>query len=296
MPGSQAPARRCRRGSGATGRTAAWSRSRPPGSSAVRAVHVVALERVDVPREQRRMGFVDSAAGGSSIGLGGGKRGPGALERAVDRCDRGVEQLGDLLRLPAQHLAQDEHRSLARRQVLERGDEGEADRLARDGHLGGVAAGRHDACVGDRLDPGRFGERRRAAACRRSAARRGPSVGRGAGCAPSMSGRRSSRSGTARSAGTSGPRTSRTLARRARASPARRPRPRTPSRASGRRTGELGADSSSRAMTSAAGACGSPIHCHIRHRVNASAIGTDEFPGGTGRLNGQTHHLGDQRR
>ena len=55
---------------------------------------------------------------------------PGPLERAVDRRDRRVEQLGDLARLPPQHLAQDEHRALAGRQVLEGGDERQPDGLA----------------------------------------------------------------------------------------------------------------------------------------------------------------------
>ena len=64
------------------------------------------------------------------LALAGGQGGPGPLEGAVDRGDAGVEQLGDLGRLPAQHLAQDEHRPLPGRQVLEGGDEGQPDRLA----------------------------------------------------------------------------------------------------------------------------------------------------------------------
>ena len=67
-----------------------------------------------------------------------------ALERAVDRGDARVEELRDLGRLPAQHLAEDEHGALARRQMLERGDEGEPDRLARHGDVGRVSVSGND--------------------------------------------------------------------------------------------------------------------------------------------------------
>ena len=46
--------------------------------------------------------------------------------------------------LPAEHLAEDEHRALARRQVLERRHEGEANRLVLDGEIGRIR---------DRLEP-----------------------------------------------------------------------------------------------------------------------------------------------
>jgi hypothetical protein len=54
------------------------------------------------------------------------------LERARHRADRVAERLGDLLRRPAEHVAQDQHGTLFRRQELDRGDEGELDRLASD--------------------------------------------------------------------------------------------------------------------------------------------------------------------
>ena len=54
----------------------------------------------------------------------------GALQGAVDGGDRGLERLPHLLGGEAEHLAQDQDRALARRQLLHRGDEGELDRLA----------------------------------------------------------------------------------------------------------------------------------------------------------------------
>jgi hypothetical protein len=62
--------------------------------------------------------------------LAGGERRSGSLERAVDRRNRRIEQLGDLGRPPAQDLSQDQHGSLSGREVLQGGDEGKADRLA----------------------------------------------------------------------------------------------------------------------------------------------------------------------
>jgi hypothetical protein len=48
---------------------------------------------------------------------------------AVDRGDGGVEQAGDLLGRPGEHVTQDQHRALGARQQLERGDEGQRDAL-----------------------------------------------------------------------------------------------------------------------------------------------------------------------
>ena len=115
-------------------------------------LHVVALER------RRR-----SARRSSAIGrLDGGRRGRReslASSVARARCSalfteatRRLEELGDLRRLPAQHLAEDQHRALARRQLLQRGDEGEANGLAPGHDVGRVPLG-HDEAVGHRLDP-----------------------------------------------------------------------------------------------------------------------------------------------
>ena len=78
----------------------------------------------------------------------------GALQGAVDRGGRRLERLGDLAGLPAQHVTQDQHCALPRGQVLEGGDEGEPDAVARGDHGGGVGAGVGvDHAVGDRLQP-----------------------------------------------------------------------------------------------------------------------------------------------
>jgi hypothetical protein len=118
---------------------------------------VVALEGVDVPGQELLLLGVDR---GRSVGVEVDRleRGPRALERAVDRGDAGVEQLGHLGGLPAEHLAQDQHRALPRRQVLERGYERQADRVARGGELGGVAVTRQHPGVGHGEDPCAVGE------------------------------------------------------------------------------------------------------------------------------------------
>lgn len=56
--------------------------------------------------------------------------------------------------LPVEDLAEDEHGSLARREMLERGDEGKPDRVLDDRCLSWIAVGGDDACVRDRQDPG----------------------------------------------------------------------------------------------------------------------------------------------
>ena len=79
------------------------------------AAQQVALGRPRRPRRRRRELGVD--------------RRPRPLQGAVDRGDGRVEQLGDLGRGPAEHVAQDQDRPLAAGQVLDRGQEGELDAL-----------------------------------------------------------------------------------------------------------------------------------------------------------------------
>jgi hypothetical protein len=117
---------------------------------------VVALERVDVAREQVLLVALDDR-GAAGVELQPVERGACALQRAVDRGHGRVEQLGDLAGLPAQDLAQDEHRALAGRQVLQRRDERQPDRLARCGDLRRIAIGQH-AGVGHGLQPRLLGQ------------------------------------------------------------------------------------------------------------------------------------------
>ena len=121
--------------------------------------HVVALERVHVAFEQRALLRVERPQRLAVGDIRRLHRGVRPLERAVHRRDRRLEQLGDLGRLPAEDVAQHQDRPLLRRQMLERRDEREPDRLPRLGHLGGVAAFRHDPIVGHRQHPGGLGQR-----------------------------------------------------------------------------------------------------------------------------------------
>ena len=93
----------------------------------------IALPRVDVGRDDAAQALVAQRAQGRLLALLGQQvvdRPVGALQGAGDRGRRGVERLGDLGGREAEHVAQDQHRALARGQVLERGDERELDALA----------------------------------------------------------------------------------------------------------------------------------------------------------------------
>jgi hypothetical protein len=121
--------------------------------------HVVSLERLHVTFQQRSL-FVVHRAERFRVGDGGGlERGVGPLQGAVHRSDRRVQQLRDLRRLPAEHITEHEHRSLLRRQELQRRDEREADRIPDLGRFGGVTARGQHAGVGHRQDPRGLGER-----------------------------------------------------------------------------------------------------------------------------------------
>ena len=92
----------------------------------------------------------------------------GALERAVDRGDAGVERLAGLLRRESEHLAQDQDGALVGGEQLEGRDERELDRLAllvaRVGR--GVAVLDAEGLVGVGLDPDRLDHRLADAAVR----------------------------------------------------------------------------------------------------------------------------------
>ena len=139
---------------------------------------VVALERRDVLVEELLLAGVDRRSACHGV-VAGGQRGAGALQRAVDGRDTRVEQLGDFGRVPAENLAQDQHRALARREMLQGGDERQADRFSGGRDLTGIAIevehvgvgdGRHPCVLGEDL-----GERRLVGRGRRAQIhRRGP--------------------------------------------------------------------------------------------------------------------------
>lgn len=114
-------------------------------------VDVEALKGVDVPGQQLALAGVHH--GLARAGVECGQRGPGALQGAVHRGHARVEQFSHLRGLPPQYLAQDQGGPLARRQVLQGGDERQADGLAFLGQLGGVGFEREDPVVGDGGDP-----------------------------------------------------------------------------------------------------------------------------------------------
>ncbi len=108
-------------------------------------VDVIRLEGRDVAGEELPVGIVQLTSVVELV-----QRCASALQRAVDRGDARLQELGHLARLPAQDLTEDEDGALARREPLERRDESEADRVSLDGGLGRI---------GDRLDPGDLGQR-----------------------------------------------------------------------------------------------------------------------------------------
>jgi hypothetical protein len=57
-------------------------------------------------------------------------RAAGPEQRTVDRCHRGLERVCRLLGGETEHVPEDEHRPLAGGKVLQRGDEGELERLS----------------------------------------------------------------------------------------------------------------------------------------------------------------------
>ena len=134
---------------------------------------VVGLERLHVAREQLAV-FVAQLRPGLGADVGRVERRSGALERTVHGRDAGPEQVSDLGRLPAEHLAEDQHGALARRQMLQSGDEGEPDRLVRDGDVGRVPFG-CQRVLRNRFDPGHLGQ---CVEVRRDRLARGPEIHR----------------------------------------------------------------------------------------------------------------------
>ena len=82
-----------------------------------------------------------------------------ALERAVDGLGRRLERVGDLGAGEAEHVAQDQHRALTRRQVLERRHERQLHALALLVTSLGPGEAVREGAVGVGLDPDRLRER-----------------------------------------------------------------------------------------------------------------------------------------
>ena len=165
-------------------------------------VDVVALERVHVAGQQIPLRLRERPV--TRLGRPPGPLAAivaaGALQRAVHRDHRGVEQLGHLGGLPAQHLAQDQHRPLPGRQVLQGRDEGQPDAVLQHHPPGRIGVRRH---AGHRRGSARSRPPRAAwppARCWRAPGPTGPSAGPGASGCAACPGRRWWRSGTARSA------------------------------------------------------------------------------------------------
>jgi hypothetical protein len=116
---------------------------------------VVTLKGVHVPSEQRALVNVHRLCGRDAgvADVAGREGGPGSLQRTVNRRHAGLEQLGHLGCLPAQHLTQDQHRPLPGGQALQNGDEREADGLPRHRQLGRVTVAGQNTGIRDGLYP-----------------------------------------------------------------------------------------------------------------------------------------------
>ena len=201
-------------------------------------VDIGPLEGVHVAADERARPLVAECAKRRLLALRGQPlvdRPARALQRAVHRRDRQLEQRGGLGGGEPEHLAQDQHRALARRQMLERRDERELEALPQlvAGLRSSGPVGHAELPIGIRLDPHRLGERPAGSLARVRRWERRPAGARASAGAWRRPRTRSSRSGRASFAASCGPRTARVRATRAGACPAARPRRRGPSRASG---------------------------------------------------------------
>jgi hypothetical protein len=104
------------------------------------------------------LGVEGIGGGARQCELVGRQRRPRSLQRAVDGRHRGVEQFGDLTRLPAQHLSQDQDGALPSRQVLKGCNECQPHRLSPDRHVCRVTDLGQHATVGNRFDPHLLGQ------------------------------------------------------------------------------------------------------------------------------------------
>ncbi len=116
---------------------------------------VVAFECVHVALEEVEVGRVERL--GPGLGRQRAQCGPGPLQGTVDGGHARVEELRHLGHLPTKDLTEDQGGALARRKMLQRGDEGQADRVAVCDDLRGVRSPRSHTGVGHRGHPGRLG-------------------------------------------------------------------------------------------------------------------------------------------
>ena len=206
--------------------------SRPPRSTpSARACRSSRTPRRTASSRARLL-VVQRQHAGRRAALVGRQRRARPLQRAVHRRDGRLEQLGDLGGRPVQHLAQDQHGPLAAAAAaaVRRRRRAGSSRARRSTAAGSPSA--RTQAVRNRLDPRRPRAAVQVRDVRRAA---GPmSIGSARRSRPSACrSRRWWRSGTARTAAPTGPRTGRCCATRGPSSPAPRLPPRTPSRASG---------------------------------------------------------------
>src|SRR5437870_450597 len=88
------------------------------------------LPRLHIARKERRRLLTVGGAQRPLLGVVGLHRNPGPVHGAIDGSNAGLEKVGDLSRLPPEHIPEDQRRPLATRQRLERGEKGKGDTLA----------------------------------------------------------------------------------------------------------------------------------------------------------------------
>jgi hypothetical protein len=128
--------------------------------AALERIHEALQHRAFLPGRIRRGRPIHATL--RQVLLQGGSR---PLQSAVDGGNACLEQRSCFLSRPAEHVAHDQHRSLARRQQLDRGEERDLDRLPGHDHDVRLVVARGDSLqqmVGIRLQPWKIcrGQRR----------------------------------------------------------------------------------------------------------------------------------------
>ena len=149
--------RGCRLRREARARTAASPRLRPrAGARPARSRPDVRTRR----RKRRAMRGDRRMARSACVAVDWLERGPGAAERAVHAVGRALQQRCYSGGAPVQHVAQNEYRTLTRRETLQRGDEREPYGFTCDARsAGSPSAGGRDCPAPVRSTPTRVGGR-----------------------------------------------------------------------------------------------------------------------------------------